>query len=81
MNNADLANMTKEELIAMIAAAKAQANSRLTLKVSEKGAVCLYGLGRFPVTLYASQWSRLLDQADMIRRFMSDNKSRLATKD
>ena len=52
----------------------------VTLKVSEKGGVSVYGLGRFPVTLYKEQWTRLLDMADEIRAFIRDNESRLKTK-
>ena len=53
----------------------------VSLKVSEKGAVSLYGLGRFPVTLYKEQWERLLGQADQIRQFIADNESKLKTKE
>jgi hypothetical protein len=52
----------------------------LNLKVSEKGAVSVYGLGRFPVTLYKEQWLRLLDLGDQIRAFIRDNESKLKTK-
>jgi len=52
----------------------------VSLKVSEKGGVSVYGLGRFPVTLYKEQWTRLLDMADEIRAFIRDNESRLKTK-
>jgi hypothetical protein len=48
--------------------------------VSEKGGVSVYGLGRFPVTLYKEQWIRLLDMADEIRAFIKDNDARLKTK-
>jgi hypothetical protein len=51
-----------------------------SLKVSEKGGVSLYGLGRFPVTLYKEQWHKLLDMADDIRAFIRDNESKLKTK-
>lgn len=51
-----------------------------TLKVSEKGGVSVYGLGRFPVTLYKEQWIRLLDMADEIRAFIRDNEARLKVK-
>jgi len=51
-----------------------------SLKVSEKGGLSLYGLGRFPVTLYKEQWARLLDMADEIRAFMKENDSKLKTK-
>ena len=53
----------------------------LTMKVSEKGAVSVYGLGRFPVTLYQEQWSKLLDQVDEIREFIKANESQLKKKD
>jgi len=52
----------------------------VSLKVSEKGGVSVYGLGRFPVTLYKEQWTRLLDMADDIRGFIKDNESSLKTK-
>ncbi|MGH7786484.1 MAG: hypothetical protein ACRERC_06425 [Candidatus Binatia bacterium] len=51
------------------------------LKVSEKGGVSVYGLGRFPVTLYQEQWNKLLDQADEIRTFIKANESRLKKKE
>lgn len=50
------------------------------LKVSEKGAVSVYGLGRFPVTLYKEQWVRLLDMGDDIRSFIADNAEKLKSK-
>ena len=53
----------------------------LTMKVSEKGAISIYGLGRFPITLYSGQMTRLLDHAVAIRAFMTANVSLLATKD
>jgi hypothetical protein len=52
----------------------------VSLKVSEKGGVSVYGLGRFPVTLYKEQWARLLDMADDIRAFIKDNDAKLKTK-
>lgn len=52
----------------------------LSLKVSEKGALSVYGLGRFPVTLYKEQWIKLLDMADDIRAFIKANDSQLKTK-
>ena len=51
-----------------------------SLKVSEKGGVSVYGLGRFPVTLYKEQWAKLLDMADEIRAFIKENDARLKTK-
>jgi hypothetical protein len=52
----------------------------VSLKVSEKGGVSVYGLGRFPVTLYKEQWARLLDMADDIRAFIKENDSKLKAK-
>jgi hypothetical protein len=52
----------------------------LTLRVSEKGGVSVYGLGRFPVTLYKEQWLRLLGMADEIRMFIEENDASLKTK-
>ena len=51
-----------------------------TLKVSEKGGVSVYGLGRFPVTLYKEQWAKLLGMTDEIRSFIKENESKLKTK-
>lgn len=51
------------------------------LKVSEKGAVSIYGMGRFPVTLYKEQWLRLLDMSDEIREFIKANDSQLKRKE
>ena len=75
-----------EELKAKLAELEKQvgANKRsgdLQFKVSEKGAVSVYGMGRFPVTLYYEQWVRLLDRADDLRTFMEENKSRLKLKE
>ena len=55
-------------------------SGQLRLKVSEKGALSIYGLGRFPVTLYKEQWVRLLDYADEIRSFLKDNDRQLKAK-
>jgi hypothetical protein len=53
---------------------------QLRLKISEKGGLSVYGLGRFPVTLYKEQWSRLLDYADEIKTFLKDNDQHLKAK-
>ena len=60
---------------------KGQRTRGISLKVSEKGGVSVYGLGRFPVTLYKEQWTRLLDMADDIRTFIKENDSKLKTKE
>ena len=62
------------------AALKKGAATGITMKVSEKGAVSIYGMGRFPVTLYKEQWLKLLDMSDDIRRFIAANEGKLKTK-
>ena len=69
-----------ERLRAENSALKARSGRSVSMKVSEKGAVSVYGLGRFPVTLYKEQWSKLLDMADEIRTFIKENESQLKTK-
>jgi hypothetical protein len=59
---------------------KRTASRGVTLRVSEKGGLSVYGLGRFPVTLYKEQWQKLLDMTDEIRAFLRDNDERLKTK-
>lgn len=66
------------------AALKAQGKAmpgQFALKVSEKGGVSVYGLGRFPVTLYQEQWGKLLERADEIRAFIKANEGQLKKKD
>jgi hypothetical protein len=60
---------------------KQRRNSTVSMKVSEKGAVSVYGLGRFPVTLYQEQWQKLLASAEEIRSFIEENRSRLKVKE
>ncbi len=60
---------------------KRQQASPLSLKVSQKGALSVYGLGRFPVTLYKEQWARLLENAEDIRVFLDDHDGELKAKD
>lgn len=71
--------------IARLTAANAKLKSagvtaNLSMKVSEKGGLSVYGLGRFPVTLYKEQWTRLLDKADDVRKFMELNQASLKSK-
>ena len=61
-------------------ALKARGPRSVSLKVSEKGGVSVYGLGRFPVTLYKEQWAKLLDMADEIRAFIKAHDSELKAK-
>jgi len=60
---------------------KNQRGRSVSLKVSEKGGLSVYGLGRFPVTLYKEQWTKLLGMADEIRAFLKENDSKLKTKE
>lgn len=57
-----------------------RAAGEVTMRVSEKGGVSIYGLGRFPVTLYQEQWDKLLAHAEEIRAFIAENRDRLKKK-
>ena len=74
---------TYEELKAQLAAleAKQQRTGSMSFKVSDKGGVSVYGLGRFPVPLHYEQWLKLLDRAQDLRDFLDENKSKLKLKD
>ncbi len=80
---------TEEELRAEIERLRAEneqlkkpvGRGQLSLRVSEKGALSVYGLGRFPVTLYREQWEKLLGMGDEIRRFIQDNDHLLKKKE
>ena len=70
-----------EKLRAENAALKARTARGVSLKVSEKGGVSVYGLGRFPVTLYKEQWTKLLDMAGDIRSFITEHDAELKAKE
>lgn len=80
---------TEEELQAEIERLRAEnenlkkpaARGQMSLKVSEKGALSVYGMGRFPVTLYREQWEKLLGMSDEIRRFIRENDAQLKKKE
>ena len=55
-------------------------SGQLRLKISEKGGLSVYGLGRFPVTLYKEQWIRLLEQTEEIKEFLKENDQQLKVK-
>jgi hypothetical protein len=80
-----MAEPTYEELKARLAQLEKQGgrtrSGSLDFKVGEKGGVSVYGLGRFPVTLYYEQWMRLLGAAEDLKKFMEENKSRLKLKE
>ena len=78
-SNADLLARLAQ-LEAENAKLKQAQQARLSLKVSEKGAVSLYGCGRFPVTLYGEQWQRVLGMSETILKFIQDNDDKLAKK-
>ncbi len=73
---AELARLCNEN-----AALKKGAATGITMKVSEKGGLSIYGMGRFPITLYKEQWLKLLDMSDPIRSFIAANDSALKTKE
>jgi len=80
--------MSDEELKAELerlrnenAALKKGTSTSIRMKVSEKGAVSIYGMGRFPVTLYKEQWLKLLDMSDDIRAFIAANDGQLKKRD
>lgn len=89
MSNTQNATPTVEELMAVInaknaeiAALKSRPAGKVTCKVAEKsGALSVYGLGRFPVTLYASQWERLITEIPTIQKFIADNADELKRKE
>jgi hypothetical protein len=70
-----------ERLRSENAALKKGASDGIRMKVSEKGAVSVYGMGRFPVTLYKEQWLKLLNMSEEIRAFIAENEARLKAKD
>ena len=70
-----------ERLRAENAALKNRTQRGVSLKVSEKGGVSVYGLGRFPITFYKEQWEKLLDMADDIRSFINENEDKLKAKE
>jgi hypothetical protein len=79
-----MAEPSYEELKARLAELEKQQGTRRTgaleFRVGEKGGVSVYGLGRFPVTLYYEQWIRLLDSAEKLREFLEENKAKLKLK-
>ena len=80
MNEAEM-KAELERLRAENTKLKSKDAAGLSLQVSEKGAVSLYGMGRFPVTLYKEQWLRILASAPVIEAFIQENDSKLKTKE
>lgn len=82
----NLANLSQAELIALVgrmqADAAARDASKITLKVGEKGTVCLYHGSRYPIALYAEQWERLLPflQSGVLEKFIAANSATLSRK-
>lgn len=83
MTNAQLATFSREQLLAHIAQMEADKQRKLSCKVTEKGGVAVYGLGRFPVTLYLSQWEQLIPfvKSGALERFIEANRSSLSVKE
>jgi hypothetical protein len=79
MSDDDLKNEL-ERLRKENAALKKGAATGITMKVSEKGGLSVYGMGRFPITLYKEQWLKLLDMSDDIRAFIAANEGTLKAK-
>ena len=79
--NEDLTPKEREELELLRKEKAMREKGGLTLKVSQKGALSLYGLGRFPVTLYKEQWEKILTYTETIRTFMDEHKQELKTKE
>jgi hypothetical protein len=75
-------DLTPEQMAARIAELEGRLakGGSVTFKVSEKGAVSVYGLGRFPVTLYLEQWNKLLSNAEELKAFIEANRAKLKTK-
>lgn len=73
---AEVARLTAE-----LAAAKAAKHKTLSFKVTEKGGLSVYGLGRFPVTLYRGQWERLIEAMPQIKAFIQANSATLSVKE
>jgi hypothetical protein len=85
-NEEGMSEPTYEELKARLSQLEKEVETKkhsgeMTFKVGEKGGVSVYGLGRFPVTLYYEQWNRLLGAAEDLKKFMEENKSRLKLKE
>lgn len=83
INVSDLKGKSQAELLAMVLAMQEQASKPrgLTFKVTEKGGLSVYGMGRFPTTLYRGQWERLLAEADAIKAFIEANAALLSVKE
>ena len=79
----DLTKLSHDQLVARVLEMQTERQRKITCKVSEKGALSVYGMGRFPVTLYVGQWERLLDPATIaqIKAFIAANVASLKTKD
>jgi hypothetical protein len=81
-------NGKDKDLLAQIEALKAEnaklkeaRNAKLSFKVSEKGALSVYGMGRFPVSLYRGQWERLIQVIPQLQAFIAENSAKLAVKE
>ena len=73
-------NMSREELVAALAAEKAKSEKQIVVKVSPKGCVQVNGIRRFPITFYKDEWETIFGLKDRIEAFIEENGSQLATK-
>jgi hypothetical protein len=85
MKGLSMTEPSYEELKARLSELEKQVETKkrsgsMEFRVSEKGGVSVYGLGRFPVTLYYEQWVRLLDASEILRQFLEENKEKLKLK-
>lgn len=78
--NVDLTALSQAELIELVQNMAKASRTKLTMKVSEKGALSIYGFGQWPVTLYASQWRRLIESIDDVVTFLDTHKAVLTEK-
>ena len=76
----DLSDKSQAQLLEIIANMRKASSSKLTLKVSEKGALSVYGMGRWPITLYRAQWERLFANREAVEAFIAANAAGLAAK-
>ena len=76
----DLSDKSQAQLLEIIANMRKASSSKLTLKVSEKGALSVYGMGRWPITLYRAQWERLFANREAVEAFIAANADHLAAK-
>lgn len=76
----DLTKLSQADLIRMLIEAQQKPARKISFKVTDKGGCSVYGMGRFPVTLYATQWRQLIQALPELEAFLTTNASRLTSK-